>query len=124
MLLRLAALFFLIGATSSALAQEAISNGLPQTGYAQPAADSAWVDLRQQPAANSRPQSAPNWVEAVNMTANGTGKTIFRIHVSAPSPETQVMFVRLFFDDNDKPERVLNDVFWSLLNAKEFVFNH
>jgi hypothetical protein len=23
-----------------------------------------------------------------------------------------------------KPEQVLNDVFWSLLNAKEFVFNH
>ena len=29
-----------------------------------------------------------------------------------------------FFDEDDKPERVLNDIFWSLLNAKEFVFNH
>jgi hypothetical protein len=26
--------------------------------------------------------------------------------------------------DDVKPEQVLNDVFWSLLNAKEFVFNH
>jgi hypothetical protein len=26
--------------------------------------------------------------------------------------------------DGAKPEQVLNDVFWSLLNAKEFVFNH
>jgi hypothetical protein len=26
--------------------------------------------------------------------------------------------------DDAKPEQVLNDVFWSLLNAKEFVFNH
>ena len=29
-----------------------------------------------------------------------------------------------FFTDGAKPEQVLNDVFWSLLNAKEFVFNH
>jgi hypothetical protein len=26
--------------------------------------------------------------------------------------------------EEDKPEQALNDVFWSLLNAKEFVFNH
>lgn len=110
MLLRLAALF-LIGATSSALAQEAISDGLPQNGDAEPASESAWIDLRQQPAGSSHPQSAPDWVEAVNMTANGVGKTIFRMRVSAPSPETQVMFLRLFFDDNDKarPEVVAWD---------------
>jgi len=29
-----------------------------------------------------------------------------------------------FFKDGAKPEQVLDDVFWSLLNAKEFVFNH
>ena len=29
-----------------------------------------------------------------------------------------------FLKGEDKPEQVLNDVFWSLLNAKEFVFNH
>jgi len=32
--------------------------------------------------------------------------------------------LQAFFKDDEKPERVLNDVFWSLLNAKEFVFNH
>jgi hypothetical protein len=26
--------------------------------------------------------------------------------------------------EGSKPEQVLNDVFWSLINAKEFVFNH
>src|SRR5579864_7421247 len=114
MLLRLAALVSLISATSAAFAQEAISDNLPKSGEfeaAQPVAESAWVDLRQQPAANSRPQSAPDWVESVNMTSTGTGKTTFRIHVSAPSPDTQVMFLRLFFDDNDKarPEVVAWD---------------
>ena len=29
-----------------------------------------------------------------------------------------------FFKPGSPSERVLNDVFWSLLNAKEFVFNH
>ena len=111
MLLRLVALIFSIGAASSVLAQEAISDGLPKNGDPQPAAESAWVDLRQQPAANSKPQSAPDWVEAVNMTANGAGKTIFRIRVSAPSADTQIMFIRLFFDDNEKarPEVVAWD---------------
>ena len=76
MLLRLAALFLLVSA-SSTLAQVAISNGLPpadDSSSTQPASDSAWVDLRQQPAANSKPQSAPDWVEAVNMTSDGAGK--------------------------------------------------
>jgi hypothetical protein len=113
MLLRFAALIWLIGATSSALAQEAINNGLPQSGdgTTQNSAESAWIDLRQQPAASSRPQSAPDWVESVSMTSNGAGKTIFRMRVSAPSADTQVIFVRLFFDDNDKarPEIVAWD---------------
>jgi len=29
-----------------------------------------------------------------------------------------------FFTEGKQPELVLNDIFWSLLNAKEFVFNH
>src|SRR5947209_2213319 len=111
MLLRLAALFSLVSATTAGFAQEAISNNLPQNGDIQPVADSAWIDLRQQPATSSRPQSAPDWVESVNMTANGAGKTIFRMRVSAPSADTQVLFLRLFFDDNDKarPEVVAWD---------------
>ena len=32
--------------------------------------------------------------------------------------------LKAYLTDGAKPERVLNDVFWSLLNAKEFVFNH
>ncbi len=113
MVFRFTALIFLIGAASSAVAQEAISNGLPQTGDAEsaPISDSAWIDLRQQSSTNSRPQTAPDWVEAVNMTSDGAGKTIFRMRLSAPSPAATVMFLRLFFDDNDKarPEVVAWD---------------
>jgi hypothetical protein len=119
MVLRFAALLCLAGATSSsALAQEAINNGLPQggdTATAQSSAESAWIDLRQHSAANSRPQSAPDWVEAVNMTSgtgtDGAAKTTFRIRVSRPSEDFQVMFFRLFFDDTEKsrPEIVAWD---------------
>ncbi|HLW36154.1 MAG TPA: hypothetical protein VKS98_10885, partial [Chthoniobacterales bacterium] len=113
MVFRFTALILLIGAASSAVAQEAISNGLPPTGDTDsaPISDIAWIDLRQQSTTNSRPQTAPDWVEAVNMTSDGAGKTIFRIRVSAPSPDATVMFLRLFFDDNEKarPEVVAWD---------------
>jgi hypothetical protein len=113
MVLRFAALIWLISATSSALAQEAISNGLPPNGETEtgPPSESAWIDLRQQSSGSSHPQSAPDWVEGVNMTSDGAGKTIFRMRLSAPSTDVQMMFVRLFFDDSDKarPEIVAWD---------------
>jgi len=113
MVFRFTALIILIGAASSAVAQEAISNGLPPSGDTDsaPISDSAWIDLRQQSTTNSRPQTAPDWVEAVNMTSDGAGKTIFRMRLSAPSTDVTVMFLRLFFDDNDKarPEVVAWD---------------
>ena len=32
--------------------------------------------------------------------------------------------LKTFFKEGKNPEQVLNDVFWSLLNSKEFIFNH
>jgi hypothetical protein len=118
MLLRIVALFWLIGATSSALAQEAFSDGLPhkESGTVeQSTAENAWIDLRQHPSAASRPQSAPSWVEAVNMTSttgpDGTPRSVFRIRVGRPAGNFQVVFFRLFFDDNAnaRPELVAWD---------------
>jgi hypothetical protein len=114
MLVRIVALAWIISAASSAFAQEAFSGGLPQStdaGADSSAAENAWIDLRQNPSANSRPQSAPDWVEAVNMTTGATGKTVFRIRVARPSEEYRVIFFRLFFDDkpNARPEVVAWD---------------
>jgi len=118
MVVRIVALFFLIGATSSALAQEAFSDGLPReesSAVEQSTAQNAWIDLRQHPSAASRPQSAPSWVEAVNMTstagADGTPRSVFRIRVGHPAGDYQVMFFRMFFDDNAnaRPELVAWD---------------
>ena len=38
--------------------------------------------------------------------------------------EQEVAKLKEFFAPGAKPEQVLNDIFLSLLNAKEFVFNH
>src|ERR1035437_1672055 len=38
--------------------------------------------------------------------------------------EQEAAKLKTFFTPAAKPEQVLNDIFWSLLNAKEFVFNH
>jgi hypothetical protein len=118
MFLRLVALIWFVSATATALAQEAFSNGLPpkeNDATAQSTAENAWIDLRQHPSAASRPQSAPSWVEAVNMTASagadGTPRTVFRIRVAHPSADYQIMFFRLFFEDNaaTRPEIVAWD---------------
>jgi hypothetical protein len=66
--------------------------------------ESAWLDLRQTTTANSKPQAAPDWVESVTVipreAKEGTlPKTIFRIRLTRPRADFQVLFFRLFFDD-------------------------
>jgi hypothetical protein len=71
--------------------------------------ESAWIDLRQTIAANSKAQSAPPWVEAVTLapapsTAPATPRSIFRVRVARPKKEFEVLMVRLFFDDKPKAQ--------------------
>src|SRR5215472_12025021 len=102
MLVRLVALICFLSATSSLFAQQALSSGLPQAGpivELQPPPENAWIDLRQHPRAASRPQSAPSWVEAVNITSttgtDGAPRSVFRIRVTPPSGDYQIMFFRI-----------------------------
>src|SRR6266480_6658257 len=125
MILRLVAIALLLGVIASLDAQEAFTNALPQnaalqSGQSRP--ETAWVDLRQQPAASSTPQSAPNWIEAVGLTqadpkSKGSAKSVFRIRVGQPGPQYQVLFVRLFFDDKPdaRPEIIAWDESGSLV---------
>src|SRR5436190_108514 len=105
-------------AVSSTRGQDVFVNGLPRT----PAngtggnVESAWLDLRQTSTANSKPQSAPDWVESVTLvpgeaTEGNPAKTIFRIRVKRPRTDFQVLFFRLFFNDNpdQKPQLVAWD---------------
>ena len=108
MVFRLVGLALLISLASPLYAQEAFSNALHQSGdnSATTAAnlESAWIDLRQHAPGDASPQTAPNWVEAINLsstrtTSDGSLKSIFRIRLSQPSPDYRVLFFRLFFDD-------------------------
>jgi hypothetical protein len=83
----------------------------------QPMPSSAWLDLRQTTARNSKTQEAPAWVEALTLlpaevTEGGpASKSVFRIRVTQPGPDYKILFFRLFFDDkpNQQPELVAWD---------------
>src|SRR5437588_7791104 len=118
MLIRVAVALYL-AVVCRLYAQEALSDALPSPAdaIAQPIPESAWLDLRQNAARNSKTQNAPAWVEALTLfgsqaTENGnTPKSIFRIRVTQPSPDYRVLFFRLFFDDkpNQQPELIAWD---------------
>ena len=106
MLLRSAAFFFFSLAALSVRGQEAVVGDLPIATGAVPDAKiaSAWLDLRQATAPNTKPQNAPNWVEAVTLerapkVLGTAARTTFRIRVARPRAEFQVLLFRLFFDD-------------------------
>ncbi|PYK09268.1 MAG: hypothetical protein DME61_07165 [Verrucomicrobia bacterium] len=111
------AIFF--AAVSRICAQEALSEALPSPTdmIAQPAPESAWLDLRQTAPRNSKTQDAPAWVEALALlpgeTTEGGGmsKSVFRIRVTQPGPDYRILFFRLFFDDkpNQQPELIAWD---------------
>src|SRR6201981_3705570 len=113
------ALALVFAAVSRVCAQEALSDALPSPAdmihmIAQPVPESAWLDLRQTAPRNSKPQNAPAWVEALTLLPGETteggamSKSVFRIRVTQPGPEYQVLFFRLFFDDkpNQQPELI------------------
>jgi hypothetical protein len=117
MLSRVAALFLLIFAVSSTRGQEVFSDTLANVPLKKSTrVESTWLDLRQIPSANSKPQVSPEWVEAISIvpstkTPGIPEKTVFRIRLARPNAEAQVLFFRLFFDDNaeQKPQLIAWD---------------
>lgn len=106
MLLRVAALGVFFSSAFFVRGQEAVALDLPPSDGSTRAAKvgSAWLDLRQTAAQNSKPQVAPSWVEAVTIVAPQakTGvaeQTTFRIRLAHPRADLQVLLFRLFFDD-------------------------
>src|SRR5205809_3595725 len=118
MLLR-AVFAILFAAICRVYAQEALTDALPAPADAtqQPIPESAWLDLRQNAPQNSKIQNAPVWVEALTLLPGETtevaplSKSVFRIRVRQPSPDYQVLFFRLFFDDkaDQQPELIAWD---------------
>src|ERR1700747_612193 len=115
-----AAFAILLAAVCRVSAQEALTDALPvpppMLAQPQPLPSSAWLDLRQTMSRNSKTQEAPAWVEALTLlpgevTEGGSAsKSVFRIRVTQPSPDYQVLFFRLFFDD--KPDQQPELIAW------------
>jgi hypothetical protein len=115
---RVAALLLLVFAVSPTRAQEVFNSTLKQGGEKKSSqkVESAWLDLRQIPSASSKPQTTPDWVEAISIvpgdkTPGLPEKTVFRIRLARPNTDSQVLFFRLFFDDNaeQKPQLIAWD---------------
>lgn len=83
---------------------------------AESAPESAWLDLRQNNPARSKVQAAPAWVESVSFTpgkseAEAAAKSIFRIRLTRPNDDCQILLFRLYFDDqpDKQPELIAWD---------------
>ncbi len=120
MLLRcLAFLVPTLVALSSGRAQVALpprgQQVLKPSQSAEAAPESAWLDLRQNDAARSRVQAAPAWVESISFDPAKASpertQSIFRIRVSRPNEDCQLLLFRLYFDDlpDEQPELVAWD---------------
>ena len=113
------ALALLLGAARPAPAQVAFrpagAQVLKSSQSAAAAPESAWLDLRQTNPAHSRVQAAPGWVESVSFAPGKTDsavtkKSIFRIRVTRPNDDCQLLLFRLYFDD--QPDRQPELVAW------------
>ncbi len=117
MKLRCLALALLFAASRPAPAQLAYqppgAQVLKSSQSAEAAPESAWLDLRQNNPAHSRVQAAPAWVESVSFAPGKkdspvTPKSIFRIRLTRPNDDCQILLFRLYFDDlPDKQPEVI-----------------
>jgi len=119
MLFRFVALAFFVTAATALRAQHALppagSQILKPSQSAEAAPDSAWLDLRQNNPAHSKVQAAPAWVESVTFapgkdTTGGPAKSVFRIRLSRPNEDCQILLFRLYFDD--KPDQQPELIAW------------
>ncbi len=83
---------------------------------AEAAPESAWLDLRQNNPAHTKIQAAPFWVESVSfapgkVTAGVPAKSVFRLRLTRPNDDCQILLFRLYFDDqpNAQPELIAWD---------------
>ncbi len=119
MLFRLVALVVLLLSLKAARAQQALppegTQVLKSSQSAEAAPDSAWLDLRQNSPTHSKIQAAPSWVESISCApakapGEGPQESVFRIRLTRPNDECQLLLFRLYFDD--QPEAQPELVAW------------
>src|ERR1041384_7383120 len=120
MLFRLVAFAIFLVALGGVRAQVALPSRdgqlLKPSQSAAAAPDSAWLDLRQNSPTHSKIQAAPSWVESISFVpakadTPGQTKSVFRIRLTRPNDECQLLLFRLYFDDqpDQQPELIAWD---------------
>ncbi len=114
MLLRFFALALFVSLAGLSRAQVAIPSSpgqlLKPSQSAEAAPDSAWLDLRQSTPSHSKVQVAPPWVESVSFSpakeapGEAAGKSVFRIRLTRPNENCQILLFRLYFDDQPEAQ--------------------
>ncbi|MEO7168345.1 MAG: hypothetical protein ABI016_15095 [Chthoniobacterales bacterium] len=108
MVFRFFALALFLMALDCAYAQQALPPAgaqlLRPSQSAEAAPESAWLDLRQNNPAHSKAQAAPPWVESVSfapgkVVAEVPAKSVFRVRLTRPNDDCQLLLFRLYFDD-------------------------
>jgi hypothetical protein len=119
MLFRLVAFAIFLVALDAVRAQVAVPSRdvqlLKPSQSAAAAPDSAWLDLRQNSPTHSKIQAAPSWVESISFApakaeTEGEKKSVFRIRLTRPNDECQLLLFRLYFDD--RPEAQPELIAW------------
>jgi hypothetical protein len=119
MLFRLIGLAIFLCALGAIRAQQALppegTQVLKPSQSAESAPDSAWLDLRQNSPTHSKVQAAPSWVESIsfappNTASDGPKKSVFRVRLTRPNDDCQLLLFRLYFDD--QPEAQPELVAW------------
>src|ERR1041384_4817875 len=120
MLFRLVALAVFLVSLGALRAQQALppegTQVLKSSPSAEAAPDTAWLDLRQNSPTHSKIQAAPSWVESISFVpakaaTPGQTKSVFRIRLTRPNDECQLLLFRLYFDDqpDQQPELIAWD---------------
>ncbi len=119
MLFRFVALVFFLALIATVRAQQALPppgmQVLRPSQSAEAAPEIAWLDLRQAKPSNAKIQAAPDWVESVSFApgkpAEGKrAKSVFRIRLTRPNEDSQILLFRLYFEDD--PERQPELIAW------------
>jgi hypothetical protein len=59
-----------------------------------------------------------------NKDGNEVIKELYERCLSRPPTEKEMAKLKTYFGGKESDEQVLTDIFWALLNSKEFIFNH
>ena len=82
------------------------------------------VALKEVTIGRAQDERAKKMLEAKALPGNVVDELYLRCLSRKPTPQEYDALGSLIMDDPKELEKVLDDLFWALLNSQEFIFNH